>query len=54
MTDHSYFPVPKSVAKSAHVDNDAYLEMYKQSIEDPEGFWGSTANGSIGRSHTPR
>ena len=39
-TDHSYFPVPESVAKSAHVDNDGYLEMYKKSIEDPEGFWG--------------
>jgi acetyl-CoA synthetase len=40
MTDHSYFPVPESVAKSAHVDNDAYLEMYKRSVEDTEGFWG--------------
>ncbi len=39
MSDHSLFPVPDSVAKAAWVDNDAYLEMYGASIEDPEGFW---------------
>ena len=39
MSDHSYFPVPNDIAKSAHVDNDGYLEMYKRSVEDAEGFW---------------
>ena len=39
MSDQSYFPVPESAAKGAHVDNDGYLEMYKRSVEDPEGFW---------------
>ncbi|MEL0020769.1 MAG: acetate--CoA ligase [Rickettsiales bacterium] len=39
MSDHSYFPVPDSVAKAALIDNDGYLEMYKRSVEDPEGFW---------------
>ena len=34
------FPVPADVASSAWADNDKYLEMYKQSVEDPEGFWG--------------
>ena len=39
MSDHSYFPVPNDIAKSAHVDNDGYLEMYKRSVEDAVGFW---------------
>ena len=39
MSDHSYFPVPNDIAKSAHIDNDGYLEMYKRSVEDAEGFW---------------
>jgi len=33
------FPVQKSVADAALVDNEKYLEMYQQSIDDPEGFW---------------
>ena len=39
MSDNSYFPVPESAAKGAHVDNDGYLKMYKRSVGDPEGFW---------------
>ena len=39
MSDRSYFPVPNDFAKSAHVDNDLYLEMYKKSVDNPEGFW---------------
>ena len=38
MSDNSYFPVPESAAKGAHVDNDGYLEMYERSVDDPEGF----------------
>jgi len=34
------FPVPASVAQAAHVDRAAYDEMYRRSVEDPEGFWG--------------
>ena len=34
------FPVPESVAKDTLCTNDQYLEMYKQSVEDPETFWG--------------
>ena len=33
-------PVSDDWAKRAHVDNDAYLKMYAQSVEDPDGFWG--------------
>ncbi|PLX36565.1 MAG: acetate--CoA ligase [Hyphomicrobiales bacterium] len=34
------FPVPAEIAERAYVDNDKYLEMYKQSVEDPAAFWG--------------
>jgi acetyl-CoA synthetase len=34
------FPVDSNIAASAWCDNDKYNEMYKRSIEDPEGFWG--------------
>ncbi len=33
------FPVPEEWAKRAWCDNARYLEMYRKSIEDPEGFW---------------
>jgi acetyl-CoA synthetase len=37
------FPVPESWAKSAWIDNDKYLQMYEQSVKDPEAFWGEQA-----------
>jgi len=40
MSDNTLFPVPDAVAASAHINNDQYLEMYKRSVEDNEGFWG--------------
>ncbi len=39
MSDDQIFPVPDAVAAAAHITNDQYLEMYKQSVDDPEGFW---------------
>ncbi len=39
MTDNLY-PVPDAIAQAAHVDNDKYLELYRQSVDDPEAFWG--------------
>lgn len=38
--DAQVFPVPEAVAKNALVDDAKYQEMYKQSVQDPEGFWG--------------
>ena len=40
MADNELFPVPDSVAEGAHVDAAGYEEMYRRSVEDPEGFWG--------------
>ena len=34
------FPVSESLARSAHADRATYDEMYRRSVEDPEGFWG--------------
>ena len=34
------YPVPGDIAKGALIDKSKYDAMYKQSIEDPEGFWG--------------
>ncbi len=33
------FPVPDAIAKSAWADAAKYEDMYKRSVEDPEGFW---------------
>ncbi len=38
-------PVQESWTKGAHCDNQGYLDMYKKSITDPEGFWGELAKG---------
>jgi acetyl-CoA synthetase len=40
MSEDLIFPVADEVANRAWADNDKYLEMYKQSVDDPEGFWG--------------
>jgi acetyl-CoA synthetase len=39
MSDNELFPVPEAVAKAAHVDAAGYEEMYRRSVDDPEGFW---------------
>jgi acetyl-CoA synthetase len=39
MSDNTLFPVPAETAAEAWVDNDKYLSMYRQSVEDPDGFW---------------
>ena len=37
------FPVPESIAKTAHCDDAAYKAMYQRSIDDPEAFWAEQA-----------
>jgi len=39
MTDKVY-KVPAEWASRAWIDNTKYLDMYKRSVEDPNGFWG--------------
>ncbi|USE39035.1 acetate--CoA ligase [Endozoicomonas sp. SCSIO W0465] len=39
MSDSSVYPVKPAVLENTLVNNDQYLEMYQQSIINPEGFW---------------
>jgi acetyl-CoA synthetase len=39
MSHAEVFPVPEAVARASHCDHAQYLEMYRRSIEDPDGFW---------------
>ena len=40
MSNETIIPVPEGVAGSAWADKAKYQEMYRRSVEDPEGFWG--------------
>ena len=40
MSEAKTYEVPSEWKTRAFVDNDKYLEMYKQSVDDPDGFWG--------------
>ncbi len=40
MTDEKLYPVSQEVADRAFVNRQQYDEMYRQSIEDPDAFWG--------------
>ncbi len=44
MSEVKWYPPSEEFAKNAHVSSrEQYDEMYKRSIEDPEGFWGEMA-----------
>ena len=43
MSEIKIHPVPAEVASHAHIDNETYQEMYRRSVEDPEGFWAEQA-----------
>ena len=37
------FPVPSAAAREAHIDAARYEELYRRSLEDPDGFWAEQA-----------
>ena len=39
MSDNELFPVSDAWASRAFADNEKYLSMYQQSVNDPDGFW---------------
>ncbi len=43
MSENELFGVPETWAARAWTDNEGYLEMYRHSTEDPEGFWAEHA-----------
>ena len=40
----STHPVPAEVRQRAHLNNDDYLHLYRQSVEQPEVFWAEQAS----------
>ncbi len=40
MTDTEIFPVPKEWARNAHINKEKYEQLYQESMENPEEFWG--------------
>ena len=47
MSEHKVYPVPQEIARTAHIDSARYKEMYKRSIDDPEGFWAEQAEAFV-------
>ncbi|SIS06299.1 acetyl-coenzyme A synthetase [Aquipseudomonas alcaligenes] len=43
MFEISLHPVKDEVRQRAHLDNEAYQRLYRQSIEQPDAFWGEQA-----------
>jgi len=43
MSESRIYPVPSEFSKNAHINNERYETMYKQSIEDPDTFWAEQA-----------
>jgi acetyl-CoA synthetase len=41
---HKSYPVKAEVAAKAHINNEQYLALYQQSVEQPEEFWAEQAN----------
>jgi acetyl-CoA synthetase len=37
------FEIPASTKAKAWIDNDAYLKMYQESVDDPKAFWDKQA-----------
>ena len=44
MSDSKVYDVKPEVAKDAFINDAQYQQMYKRSIEDPEGFWSDLAD----------
>jgi acetyl-CoA synthetase len=48
MSEQRTFPPPPEMSKKAHINSmEMYEEMYRKSIEDPEGFWSDVAEKNI-------
>ena len=44
MSEEKIFEIPASAKEKAWIDNDNYLKMYQESVEDPVGFWDKQAD----------
>ena len=41
--ENKTYPVKKEIAEKAHINNEQYISLYQQSIEQPEVFWAEQA-----------
>ena len=44
MSEQHLYPVTEKAVAQSHLELDEYLNLYKQSIEDPDTFWANQAN----------
>ncbi len=44
MSADKVYEVPAEVAARAHLTEEQYTQMYRRSVDDPEGFWAEQAN----------
>ena len=44
MSDDQIYPVPAEFAAQANITQDQYTQMYRQSVDDPAGFWAEQAD----------
>ena len=43
MSEQQIFEIPASTKAKAWIDNDTYLKMYQESVDDPKAFWDKQA-----------
>jgi len=43
MSDQKVYQVPPEFAAEAYITQEKYEEMYRRSVDDPDGFWGDAA-----------
>jgi len=41
--EHQSYPVKADIAAKAHINNEQYLHLYQQSIDQPDAFWAEQA-----------
>ncbi len=41
---HNIYPIPVEFQKGAHITEQRYRDLYRRSIDDPEGFWSEQAD----------
>ncbi len=47
MTDNSIYPVFDSIKANTHLSKEQYQEMYRRSLDDPDGFWAEQAEQNL-------
>ena len=43
MSEKLIYPVSEAISKTANIDDATYQRLYRQSLDDPEGFWAEQA-----------